>query len=159
MAVNKTDPSCTGLGSIQLTPSGGEPTYNYKWSDDATAQDVRTNLPKGTYTVTVSDNVMCDTVITVSLENAPGTDSVKAVVLKAISCKDGADGAVIVNFEGAVPTNATYSWEKLELDRWVPLEASPACRGNLPGNSDSRWLCSHCFCTSAQPRWLIHNRC
>lgn len=113
VAVNKTDPSCTGLGSIQLTPSGGEPTYNYKWSDDATAQDVRTNLPKGTYTVTVSDNVMCDTVITVSLENAPGTDSVKAVVLKAISCKDGADGAVIVNFEGAVPTNATYSWEKI----------------------------------------------
>lgn len=111
--VDKTDPSCMGLGSIQLRPSGGEPSYTYKWSDDATAQDVRTNLNKGTYTVTVSDNVMCDTVITVSLENAPGTDSVKAAVLKAISCKDGNDGAVIVNFVGAVPTNATYSWEKV----------------------------------------------
>ena len=113
VAVDKTDPSCSAQGSIQLRASGGEPGYTYKWADDATAQDFRDNLPKGTYSVTVSDNVMCDTIITVSLENAPGTDSVTAVVLKAISCNNGTDGEVTVNFVGTVPTNATYSWEKV----------------------------------------------
>lgn len=112
VGVEKTEPSCTGPGSIKLNATGGQPGYTFVWQDNAAAQDIRTNLLKGTYIVTVTDAAMCDTIISIVLANAPGTDSINAVVSKAISCNDGSDGALTVNFDGAVPTNATYNWAK-----------------------------------------------
>ena len=41
-------------GSIDVTPSGGEPPYEYLWSNGATTQDL-SGLSSGTYTITVTD--------------------------------------------------------------------------------------------------------
>ncbi|MBS1763586.1 MAG: gliding motility-associated C-terminal domain-containing protein, partial [Bacteroidetes bacterium] len=53
--------SCHGLsdGNIFITPSGGIGNYTYQWSyNNITTQDL-TNIPGGTYTVTVTDGAGC----------------------------------------------------------------------------------------------------
>jgi gliding motility-associated-like protein len=47
-----------GIGSIDLTVSGGTPPYSYVWSNKATSQTLF-NLPVGHYAVTVTDNNQC----------------------------------------------------------------------------------------------------
>lgn len=51
-----------GNGAIDLTVSGGTPSYAYAWSNGATTQDL-TNITGGTYTVTITDGNSC-TVVT-----------------------------------------------------------------------------------------------
>lgn len=47
-------------GSIDLTTTGGTPTYTYTWVDNATVtSEDRNNLPAGTYTVFVTDSKGC----------------------------------------------------------------------------------------------------
>ncbi|MCE7956142.1 MAG: hypothetical protein DYH00_10845, partial [Bacteroidetes bacterium CHB6] len=53
--------SCYGLsdGNIYITPSGGIGNYSYQWSyNNLQTQDL-TNIPGGTYTVTVTDGAGC----------------------------------------------------------------------------------------------------
>ncbi|NPA34138.1 MAG: hypothetical protein GXO48_04315 [Chlorobi bacterium] len=53
-------PSCYGYsdGSIQIQLLNGQPPYQYNWNTGATTQTI-TNIPAGTYTVTVSDANNC----------------------------------------------------------------------------------------------------
>ncbi|TDW52758.1 putative secreted protein (Por secretion system target) [Flavobacterium sp. 270] len=52
--------SCNGEsdGSINLTPSGGTSPYTFNWNGAANTED-RTNLPQGTYNVTITDSKGC----------------------------------------------------------------------------------------------------
>ena len=49
-----------GVGSINLTVSGGTLAYSYLWSNQVTTEDLA-NLQQGTYTVTVTDANGCTT--------------------------------------------------------------------------------------------------
>ncbi len=50
-------------GYINITVNGGIPPYNYLWSNGSTLQNIL-EINAGTYTVTVSDSVSCQSVLT-----------------------------------------------------------------------------------------------
>lgn len=54
--------TCSGLsqGSIIAIAQGGTPPYQYRWSNGASSSTI-TNLPRGTYSLTVSDQNGCST--------------------------------------------------------------------------------------------------
>ncbi len=57
---SKEDNVCFGAfeGSIDVTPIGGVPPYNFMWSNGNTSEDVSL-LPTGDYTVTLTDSNSC----------------------------------------------------------------------------------------------------
>jgi uncharacterized protein (DUF2141 family) len=64
--------TCVGgnIGSIDLTVSGGTPTYTYLWSNTSTAQDIN-GLGVGTYTVIVTDMNNCTATTSASITTLP----------------------------------------------------------------------------------------
>jgi len=64
--------TCVGgnIGSIDLTVSGGTPTYSYLWSNTSTAQDIN-GLGVGTYTVIVTDMNNCTATTSASITTLP----------------------------------------------------------------------------------------
>jgi subtilisin-like proprotein convertase family protein len=62
LSASVTDQSCpsTSTGAIDITPTGGTPSYSYLWSTGAISQDV-SGLAPGTYTVQVTDGATCIT--------------------------------------------------------------------------------------------------
>lgn len=106
-----TNPSCSTPGSITgLTVSGGTPGYTYSWSGTTTAGPDYTNIPAGTYTLTVSDLNGCTdtdgphTLIGVAgpIINAAG------VAIQNESC-NGTMGSISGITATGVAT-LTYSW-------------------------------------------------
>jgi Secretion system C-terminal sorting domain len=45
-------------GSILAKPSGGNPPYRYRWGNNATTDNL-SNIPKGTYFLTITDSKNC----------------------------------------------------------------------------------------------------
>ncbi len=58
--------SGTNDGSINISVSGGNPSYNYLWSNGASTEDISA-LSDGTYTVTITDANGCTSTLSVSL--------------------------------------------------------------------------------------------
>ncbi|MFN4254798.1 MAG: gliding motility-associated C-terminal domain-containing protein [Saprospiraceae bacterium] len=108
------NPTCAqpNTGSIQVnTPTGGSAPFNFAWSSGQVTQNI-SNVPAGTYTVTVTDNEGCTDVETATLTLPPppailGVDSV------AVKC--GADGCLTVI---ASPT-LSYAWTNVETGALV----------------------------------------
>ncbi|MFN9113664.1 MAG: choice-of-anchor L domain-containing protein, partial [Bacteroidota bacterium] len=67
--LNGTDPTCNGIsnGSITSSVSGGTAPYNYTWSPTGTGANP-TNLPAGTYNVTVTSSQGCTDEAEITLE-------------------------------------------------------------------------------------------
>ncbi|MUV02415.1 T9SS type B sorting domain-containing protein, partial [Flavobacterium rakeshii] len=112
-AVVTADVLCYGdsIGEITVTASGGTGTLLYAISSDAgnyTTNNVFTDLPAGTYTVTVRDDIGCETTTgnivvdeptaPLSLDNAATTDEV---------CYNAADGTVTLTISGGTAPYST----------------------------------------------------
>jgi gliding motility-associated-like protein len=93
-------------GAIDITPSGGTPSYTYLWNGGATTQD-RTGLTAGTYTVTVTDQNSC-TVSNSFTVNQPSSFSISSTV-DSVTCFAGSDGAIDISPSGGTPSY-TYLW-------------------------------------------------
>lgn len=73
LSVTKTDASCHGAsdGKAEVTVlSNSNPPYTYSWNTGATTALV-TGLPQGAYSVTVTDAVMNDTTVSVTIMELP----------------------------------------------------------------------------------------
>ena len=96
-----THPQCLGIdnGSINVSVSGGLPGYTYSWADSLGNNSSLSGLSEGSYTLTISDSLLCDTIInydlnyltTLSLSNSSYD----------ISCNGANDGSVSVTPSGS----------------------------------------------------------
>ncbi len=94
-------------GSVTLNVSGGNgPSFTFAWSNGAATQNL-SNVPAGTYTVTVTDTNGCTTVANATVAQ-PLALSLSVSVTDA-SCPGAADGAATLAAGGGTPPY-TVAW-------------------------------------------------
>ncbi|MEN9969264.1 MAG: hypothetical protein RIR94_1460, partial [Bacteroidota bacterium] len=101
--------SCFGAsdGSISSTVSGGTAPYTYSWNNGATTTNL-SNLPIGTYTVTVTDANGCVASANVTLTQP--VDITLTASPTAVLCYAGTNGAVNTTIGGGtLPYNILWS--------------------------------------------------
>lgn len=93
-------------GSIDLTTNNPFTPHTYQWSTGANTQDL-SNLGSGTYSVTFTDALGCDTIITETI-TSPSFYEVDTL-LDRPTCAGGQDGGLELIVNGAVPPYS-YNW-------------------------------------------------
>jgi hypothetical protein len=102
-----TDASCApNSGSIDLGVVGGNRPYTYLWSNGATTQDL-TNIPAGSYTVTITDARECRLILDDIVVASTGTPLVATATAPAIACGQTI-GTITVDVSSGTPPY-TYS--------------------------------------------------
>jgi HYR domain-containing protein/type IX secretion system substrate protein/SprB-like repeat protein len=101
-----TEPSCADAtdGSAAVLPSGGAEPYQYAWDDDAQqTTQTATGLSAGTYSVTITDAIGCETVATIVLtEPETVLITVDEVTPETGSNMDGAVSVTVAGGTGAL---------------------------------------------------------
>ena len=133
-----TNPNCFGesSGTAAVQMSGGTMPYIYQWSANAgnSTNSAVPSLGAGTYTVTVTDDNMCDQVVTeVILEN-PDSITIVFTDITPVSCFDQVvdcdGGATVLASGGNVPSAIyTFSWSSGEIEVAMSSMASELCQG------------------------------
>ena len=101
--------TCYGANnaSFSVTLSGGNPPYQFQWSDLSTSLS-QTNLSAGNYTITVTDNVGCIKAATIIIPEAP-VFTVNPIVTQ-ITCNGANNGSINLNLTGGIaPVALTWS--------------------------------------------------
>lgn len=95
--------SCFGAadGSLSVDVAGGDGNYSFTWSDDLAPQADVENLSAGTYGLTVSDGLGCET--TASFVVSEPSAIIITEEVSMISCAGGEDGAVALSISGGTP--------------------------------------------------------
>jgi hypothetical protein len=114
--VAKADVACFGesTGSILVSGWGGQPPYTYLWNTGATTEEI-SNLPIGTYTVTITDAAGCQTIEAISI-NQPSPINVSASSTPA-GCSVN-NGTATVNASGGIPPY-TYAWNNFQTTQTI----------------------------------------
>lgn len=107
------DVLCNGenTGFAQVFASGGNGTFTYLWSDQlAQFSNPANSLPTGTYTVTITDAVMCTATASIFVDEPDVLTS--TIDPTDVLCFGGNDGAGTANpLGGIAPYN--YAWNTL----------------------------------------------
>ncbi|MFM6934124.1 MAG: hypothetical protein ACKOXP_01680, partial [Flavobacteriales bacterium] len=103
------DVLCYGesTGSIDLSVSGGTPSYLYAWNTGATTQDL-SNLPVGSYQVVITDSNNCTSQYTVSISQPVAPLSISGLVTP-IGCLGQSTGAINIGVSGGT-LPYSYLW-------------------------------------------------
>lgn len=108
-------PSCddANSGAITVIPQGGTSPYKFLW-DDGSISQTRSGLSGGTYFLTVTDDMDCQTTETFIVPN--GGMLTASVDIKGVSSTLSNDGRICVTniFFGTSPY--TYEWSNGETD-------------------------------------------
>lgn len=105
-----TPPTCSNSdGAIQVLVAGGSGAYDFIWSTGQTDAHSISNLPAGSYSLTVTDaNTGCDFAIGIALEDE------ELITSYAYECTIMPDGSTIVDISCAVwsdgQTPYTFEW-------------------------------------------------
>ncbi|MBI2968274.1 MAG: PKD domain-containing protein, partial [Bacteroidetes bacterium] len=106
----ETDVSCYGGsdGTALVTVTGGSGTYTYVWNDPPPVQtdSVATGLSAGTWSVTITDSLGCDTIVTVTITAPPLLTATVSVIMN-VSCYGGNTGEATANPSGG---SGAYSY-------------------------------------------------
>lgn len=97
------EPTCFNRqnGVIEISASGGQPAYEYFWSNNQFGNNRISDLPVGNYSVTVEDNTGCSEVANFVL--ALDTLKLNYEVLDSASCMGNANGRIKLTAEGGRP--------------------------------------------------------
>ncbi len=97
-------------GSATVVPSGGTAGYTYQWDANAGNQTTATatNLGIGTYDVTVTDAIGCESVHSVAITQ-PGEMSTNTNFFEVL-CKGESTGTATIQAAGGTP-GYTYLWD------------------------------------------------
>lgn len=107
--MNQTNVSCFGgsNGSVIASPSGGTPNYTYSWSPGSITSATLTNIPVGTYSISVTDSKSCVATNTVVITQP--TDIAISNSIANITCNGLANGSINQTVTGGT-SPYTYSW-------------------------------------------------
>ncbi len=102
------DVTCNGDGdgSINLDVSGGTGDYTFEWSGSLPDTQNQSNLDGGTYSVTVTDENMCEEILSIDISE-PDVLEVSGTVTND---SGPGDGAIDIDVEGGT-TNYMFDWE------------------------------------------------
>jgi gliding motility-associated-like protein len=107
--LEKTDISCFAGndGQIDLSVTGGQKPYTYKWSNGMSSQDI-SGIPAGNYSVEVADKANCKVYDSISLSqpNAPLTPVISS---KDVKCFGEISGEISLRVSGGT-SPYRYSW-------------------------------------------------
>lgn len=108
-SVTATDLGCNGTasGTASFQPSG--PGLHFLWSDPAAQTGANaTGLAAGNYSVTVSDNYGCDTVLSVTITE-PAALAIASLDVVDEACAGNGDGTITAMVTGGTPPYQ-YNW-------------------------------------------------
>lgn len=114
VSVSGEDITCFGgfTGRVTATPSGGTPPYTYWWnSAPAQITAVATNLPAGTFTVTVADANGCSVTNSVTISQ-PVTDMEISIDQDNVTCNGGTNGNATAAVAGGLEPYS-FSWNTM----------------------------------------------
>ncbi|MCB9332798.1 MAG: SprB repeat-containing protein [Lewinellaceae bacterium] len=94
-------------GAIDIDVSGGTGSRTYLWSSGQTSQDL-SNIPAGTYTVTVTDANGCTATASANVSNSNGPSISKSIT--NVLCNGASTGAIDISVSGGGGTSYTYMW-------------------------------------------------
>jgi gliding motility-associated-like protein len=102
--------ACNGEsnGSIDITVSGGSGCYNYMWSYQGQTSEDLSNLPAGSYSVTINDCTAGLTATATYMVNEPAPLFLNPVPQNP-SCNGINDGSIDLNISGGTP-DYTINW-------------------------------------------------
>lgn len=117
--------SCFGgnNGNVTASASGGTPNYVYSWSPIGGSGATASNLPVGTYTVSVTDSKTCLITNTVSIIQP--VDIAVTATTSNVSCNGGTNGTISTSVIGGTAPY-TYFWS-------VGAQSTPSVSGLSAG--------------------------
>jgi gliding motility-associated-like protein len=95
-------------GAINITTTGGTPSYNYSWSDGSTLQN-RSNLQSGTYRVTATDTKGCQATASALINQPMQSLTIDSLVSNNVLCFGAATGSITTSVSGGTAPY-TYNW-------------------------------------------------
>ncbi len=108
-ALSTSAPLCTGALDGTITYSPELPGLSYQWSDAAAqTTSIASGLAAGTYSITVTDALGCDTTLSATLIDPPAL-AISSITPTPVTCANGNDGSVQVDVNGGTPAY-TITW-------------------------------------------------
>lgn len=108
-----TNENCgNGLGSIDITITGGQLPYSFIWSNNAITEDI-SNLQIGNYTCTITDNIGCVISVSESVLNVTNGLSIVNAITQNDYCSNGVAYIDLVIQSGVLPYS--YIWNSGQL--------------------------------------------
>ena len=125
---NETNVSCFNGsdGGIILQVSGGNDPYNYNWDNNLPSQANQTELPAGTYCVTVTDENGCDGEACFTIEQ-PDAIEIIGDIQNALCLGDNSGSIATTVTGGTAPYNYTWSNGLPSIADQNNLEAGTYC--------------------------------
>ncbi|MBI5219769.1 MAG: T9SS type A sorting domain-containing protein [Bacteroidia bacterium] len=102
-----TNVACHGdsTGAATAMASGGTAPYSYHWNTNDTTQTI-TNIPAGTYSVTVTDALLCSDTATITITQP---QPLIVTITSSSSYCGGSTGTAVATVSGGTPPY-TYHW-------------------------------------------------